>query len=131
MDRQHRTTFHSFFSTFIFSHLFARSMAAQAFLGSEIALISKSDVRYTGILREVDIPNSRVCLQFCRSHGTEGRRGNMAEELAPSPQIYDYVVFRASDIKDLYVLRTPTAAMQQQDPAIVNVSPFTLFLVRW
>jgi hypothetical protein len=55
----------------------------------------------------------------------------MAEELAPSPQIYDYVVFRASDIKDLYVLRTPTAAMQQQDPAIVNVSPFTLFLVRW
>lgn len=94
-------------------------MAAAQFLGSEIALISKSDVRYTGILREVDIPNSRVCLQFCRSHGTEGRRGNMAEELAPSPQIYDYVVFRASDIKDLYVLRTPTAAMQQ-DPAIVN-----------
>ena len=36
------------------------------------------------------------------SYGTEGRRpGN---EIAPSQVIFDYVVFRGTDIKDLYAL---------------------------
>lgn len=50
-----------------------------------------------------------------RSYGTEDR-----ETLYPVPaqtQIYEYILFRGSDIKDIRVVQTAIA----QDPAIVQV----------
>lgn len=42
-----------------------------------------------------------------QSFGTEGRKSNITEEIGPSDNIFDYVVFRGSDIKDLQVFEAP------------------------
>ena len=36
-----------------------------------------------------------------KSFGTEGRKNNPDEEIAPSNELYDYIIFRGSDVKDL------------------------------
>ncbi|KAG5941847.1 hypothetical protein E4U59_001529 [Claviceps monticola] len=95
------------------------------FLGSRISLISKSDIRYVGTLHEINSDESTVSLENVRSFGTEGRRGRPAEEIAPSDQVYEYIVFRGSDVKDLRIEEHPslketkTPAMPD-DPAIVG-----------
>lgn len=64
-------------------------------------------------------------LYVVRSFGTEGRRGNPAEELPPSDEIYPYVVFRGADVKDLHVMTAPAKAAGPpkvpNDPAVVGV----------
>ncbi|KAI0865379.1 Scd6-like Sm domain-containing protein [Xylaria cubensis] len=96
------------------------------FLGSRISLISKSDIRYSGILHEINSEESTVSLESVKSYGTEGRRGNPADEVAASEQIYEYIVFRGSDVKDLRIEQTPAAPKENQpppvpdDPAIVG-----------
>lgn len=67
------------------------------------------------------------------SHGTEGRRGSPNEEIAASNTIYDYIVFRGSDVKDISVAeekKEPEAAPSQvpDDPAILGVSLGFFFL---
>ncbi|KAI1811009.1 Scd6-like Sm domain-containing protein [Poronia punctata] len=96
------------------------------FLGARISLISKSDIRYSGVLHEINSEESTVSLENVKSYGTEGRRGNPAEEVAASDQMYEYIVFRGSDVKDLRIEQTPTAPKENQpppmpdDPAIVG-----------
>ncbi|KAI1780383.1 Scd6-like Sm domain-containing protein [Hypoxylon cercidicola] len=94
------------------------------FLGSRISLISKSDIRYSGVLHEINSEGSTVSVENVRSFGTEGRKGNPAEEIAPSDQIYEYIVFRGSDVKDLRIDEVaPTKENQPpkvpDDPAII------------
>lgn len=142
-----------------------------------ISLISRSDIRYVGVLHQVNQAESTVSLQqgqfdflrllrfwracssdfgrslaccdtvsrslsatrhpsstaaraspTVRSFGTEGRKGTPEEEIPASDQVFDFIVFRGADIKDLQVLE---AASQQQapkpapsmpnDPAILGV----------
>ncbi|KAI1352759.1 Scd6-like Sm domain-containing protein [Xylaria sp. FL0043] len=95
------------------------------FLGSRISLISKSDIRYSGILHEINSEESTVSLENVKSYGTEGRRGNPADEVAASDQVYEYIVFRGSDVKDLRIEEAPAPPKENQppvpnDPAIVG-----------
>lgn len=62
------------------------------------------------------------------SYGTEGRRGNPAEEIAPSASVYEYIVFRGSDVKDISISEEkkeevkPEPPQVPNDPAILGVS---------
>ncbi|PFH57528.1 hypothetical protein XA68_14896 [Ophiocordyceps unilateralis] len=99
------------------------------FLGSRISLISKSDIRYVGTLHEINSDESTVSLENVRSFGTEGRRGSVEDEIAPSDQVYEYIVFRGSDVKDLRIEEHPTIKENKpppampDDPAIVGARP--------
>ncbi|KAG6009771.1 hypothetical protein E4U21_001201 [Claviceps maximensis] len=95
------------------------------FLGSRISLISKSDIRYVGTLHEINSDESTVSLENVRSFGTEGRRGRPEEEIARSDQVYEYIVFRGSDVKDLRIEEHPSLKETKppampDDPAIVG-----------
>ncbi|KJK82171.1 hypothetical protein H634G_02364 [Metarhizium anisopliae BRIP 53293] len=95
------------------------------FLGSRISLISKSDIRYAGTLHEINSDESTVSLENVRSFGTEGRRGRPEEEISPSDQVYEYIVFRGSDVKDLRIEEHPgiketKPPAMPDDPAIVG-----------
>ncbi|KAG2229413.1 hypothetical protein INT48_000976 [Thamnidium elegans] len=82
-------------------------MSGQNYIGSKISLISLSDIRYVGVLHNINSAESTVALQNVQSFGTEGRKASINEEIAPSDNIFDYVVFRGSDIKDLQVFEAP------------------------
>ncbi|GBC04162.1 hypothetical protein RclHR1_05540015 [Rhizophagus clarus] len=99
-------------------------MSGVGYIGSKISLISKSDIRYVGILHSINSADSTVALEQVRSYGTEGRRGNPAEEIPPSDNIFEYIVFRGSDVKDLHVCEAP--AQQQSLPPQVPNDPAIL-----
>lgn len=57
-----------------------------------------------------------------RSFGTEDRP--VAKRIPPRNDVYEYIIFRGSDIRDLSVNRDITSQDEHQDPAIVSaVSP--------
>lgn len=66
------------------------------------------------------------------SHGTEGRRNNAAEEIAASDNVYDYIVFKGKDVKDLKIQeptqenKPPEPPQVPDDPAILGVSVSSL-----
>ncbi|KAI9307443.1 Scd6-like Sm domain-containing protein [Cunninghamella echinulata] len=99
-------------------------MSGQNYIGSKISLISLSDIRYVGTLHSINTNDSTVSLENVRSFGTEGRRGNPDDEVAASDTVFDFVVFRGSDIKDLQVFEAPSKpappAPQQHAQAIVD-----------
>eukprot|EP00884_Botryococcus_braunii_P023505 jgi/Botrbrau1/9839/Bobra.0313s0015.2 len=88
-----------------------------SYIGSRISLISKSDVRYEGVLFTIDMKDSTIALQHVRSYGTEGRRQD-GIQLPASNETFDYIIFRGSDIQDLTVLTEPSI---EADPAIVQI----------
>ncbi|KAJ8110035.1 hypothetical protein OPT61_g7006 [Boeremia exigua] len=93
------------------------------FIGSRISLISKSDIRYVGTLVEINSEDSTVSLDNVRSFGTEGRKGGK-DEYPPSDVIYEQIVFRGSDVKDLRIeeqIKEKTPPAMPQDPAIIGV----------
>ena len=129
----------------------APAPAGVPYLGSTISLISKSDIRYEGILSDINpteatvsltggpfscsmplclhlqcacVPALLTCAAACaptvRSFGTEGRRTN-GPQIPPSADVYDFIIFRGTDIKDLKVSAQPAPAQPAfQDPAIVS-----------
>ncbi|KJR86561.1 uncharacterized protein SPSK_02839 [Sporothrix schenckii 1099-18] len=92
------------------------------FLGARISLISKSDIRYSGILHSISSEDSTVSLENVVSYGTEGRKGKPEDEIAPADQIYEYIVFRGTDVKDLRIEDGNSAPPAQvpNDPAILG-----------
>ncbi|CAK9030032.1 unnamed protein product [Durusdinium trenchii] len=92
------------------------------YIGSKISLISNSNIRYEGILYTINTQESTIALQSVRSFGTEGRK---VPEIPPSSEIYDFIIFRGQDIKDLTVLEGSGggqgASPHLNDPAIMSM----------
>ncbi|PWY73090.1 hypothetical protein BO94DRAFT_559899 [Aspergillus sclerotioniger CBS 115572] len=97
------------------NHLIGRELTP----GSQrFNLISKSDIRYVGTLHEINPEASTIALENVVSFGTEGRRGNPNEEIAPSASVYEYIVFRGSDVKDISVAEDTKENSQPEPPQV-------------
>ncbi|CAL8337427.1 unnamed protein product [Merluccius merluccius] len=91
------------------------------YIGSKISLISKAQIRYEGILSSVDTDKSTVALAKVKSYGTEGRHTD--RPVLPKDEIYEYIIFRGGDIKDITVSEPPKPHHGlPHDPAIVQSS---------
>ncbi|KAJ7174337.1 Scd6-like Sm domain-containing protein [Mycena filopes] len=96
---------------------------ALSFIGKPISLISHSDVRYRGILAGIDPAASTIQLSNVFSMGTESRRP-VAEYIPPVQEPYQYIIFRASEVKDLSVDEQPVSRRSvHDDPAVLGASP--------
>ncbi|KAJ4476601.1 Scd6-like Sm domain-containing protein [Lentinula aciculospora] len=97
---------------------------ATSFIGKPISLISHSDVRYRGILAGIDPAASTIQLSKVYSMGTENRRPPQ-EFIPPVPDPYEYIIFRASEVKDLAVdqsVEPPRGRSVHDDPAVIGAS---------
>ncbi|KZT23986.1 hypothetical protein NEOLEDRAFT_1135816 [Neolentinus lepideus HHB14362 ss-1] len=96
---------------------------ALSFIGKPISLISHSDVRYRGILAGIDPAASTIQLSNVYSMGTETRRPP-SEYIPPVQDPYQYIIFRASEVKDLSVdeAQPPPRRSVHDDPAVLGVS---------
>lgn len=94
------------------------------YIGSKISLISKLDIRYEGILYTVDSQEATIALSKVKSFGTEDRP--TPHPVPGRDEVYEYIIFKASDIKDLIVCDTPKPPASMgglpYDPAILSVS---------
>lgn len=125
---------------------------ANQYIGSRISLISKSEIRYegkmifnelkrlltpksflnevslTGILYSLDLQEATISLAKVKSFGTEDRPTE--RPVPPKDEIYEFIIFRGSDIKGIDVVEPPKTVAEPEpanhglpnDPAIVEVS---------
>lgn len=88
------------------------------YIGSKISLVSKAKIRYEGFLYTIDQKDSTVTLAKVISCGTEDRCPH--KPVPAREEVFEYIVFRGSDIDDLHVCEAPKPV---EDPAIVQNGP--------
>ncbi|XP_077431093.1 protein LSM14 homolog B isoform X2 [Vanacampus margaritifer] len=94
--------------------------STKPYIGCKIELISRAQNRYEGILYTIDKVNSTVVLAKVKCCGTEGRPTD--RPTPPKDDIFEYITFRGSDIKDITLCEAPKHHGLPQDPAIVQSS---------
>ncbi|XP_054639704.1 protein LSM14 homolog B [Dunckerocampus dactyliophorus] len=92
--------------------------STKPYIGCKIGLLSKAQNRYEGILYTIDKVNSTVVLAKVKCFGTEGRPTD--RPTPPKDDIYEYITFRGSDIKDITLCEAPRHHGLPADPAIVQ-----------
>ncbi|CDR96970.1 hypothetical protein, conserved [Babesia bigemina] len=97
-------------------------MAIESFIGSRISITTNSDLRYEGLLFDLNSEDAVIVLQNVQCMGTENRTSNV---IPPSNRIHDYMVFKGEDIKDLGVCELkkehPPEYGTFNDPAIQGI----------
>ena len=75
----------------------------QTLTNAKIRIITNSDIRYEGILFKINPDEKTITLKNVKGFGTENRR---PEKKVPASELmYEYIVFRSIEIKDLIVLK--------------------------
>lgn len=97
-------------------------MSSVPYIGAKISLISRSEIRYEGVLAEVDPKESTIGLENVRMMGTEDRKG-AHEHIPMNSQVYEFVLFRSLDIKDLQVCEAPPQASLSPPPQMAFIDP--------
>lgn len=75
---------------------------------------------YSGTLHSINSDDSTVSLENVRSFGTEHRKTDPEEFVPASEQLYEYIVFRGTDVKDLRIEEGPAPAKEENPPAVPN-----------
>lgn len=88
------------------------------YIGCVMSLISKQEIRYVGTLIMINSQEQTLVLQNVKSYGSEGRRGGGHDEVPASTETYQHIIFRAAELKDFYVIKSPEKEFQ--DPAILS-----------
>jgi protein LSM14 len=87
-----------------------KKMQGIPYVGSKITLISRSGFRYEGTLFSIDSQVGTVALREVTIIGNDGKP-------LPGSKVYEYIVFKGTDIKDLTVSSAP------QPPSPQNYQP--------
>lgn len=95
------------------------SSSPNQFIGSKISLISKSEIRYEGILYALNLIEATISLAKVRSFGTEDRPTQ--RPIPAKDEIYEFIIFRGSDIKGIDVVEPPQASSFDNDDGFVEM----------
>jgi len=77
-------------------------MQVKKYFEKKVSLFSTSDVRYDGELYTVDPAEQSIALKHVNCMGTEGRRSG-DQAIQPSDCTYEFIIFRAVNIRELYL----------------------------
>eukprot|EP00996_Jenningsia_fusiforme_P000638 NODE_1576_length_1486_cov_22.494781_g1422_i0.p1 GENE.NODE_1576_length_1486_cov_22.494781_g1422_i0~~NODE_1576_length_1486_cov_22.494781_g1422_i0.p1 ORF type:complete len:351 (+),score=36.74 NODE_1576_length_1486_cov_22.494781_g1422_i0:104-1156(+) len=91
-------------------------------LGQKLNLITNNDIRYEGYLSHIDSVGGTLSLQSVKVFGTEDRRGvahSTNPAIPPSEDLFQLVVFKGSEVKDISLQSPSQRNLPWCDPAVV------------